>query len=315
MTLIARRQRGVALLATVLVVALATILIAGLLDRGMIGQARSLQQVRAAQAVAFQQGLEMWAVRILHDDEQRNLGVFSRSDAWAQPMPPLTMPEGMIQGSMRDLDGCLNLNSLVDASLQSQPEGVAAERMRRLFEVLEVDTNLVGAIMDWADADSSTTSPGGAEDAVYATMDPPRRAANRAFVHVSELRAVAGIDAAIYQRIAPHVCARPTINAPINLNTASAQVLRSLHTEIGPALARQLSHDGRARFGSVEEFSERLAEAGVPPPHDLTDAGVRSNHFVAEAELLIGEVPVRLHSVIERRVEGYVVVARSQGRF
>jgi general secretion pathway protein K len=310
-----KAQRGVALLATVLVVALATILIAGLLDRGVIGQARALQQTRAAQAVAFQQGLELWATRILRDDAERNLGAWSRVDAWAQPLPPLTLPEGMIEGRMRDLDGCLNLNSIVDAGGIGNPTGEAAKRFERLFRELGVDVNLVGAIVDWADADAFATSAGGAEDTVYASLDPPRRTANRPFVHVSELRAVAGIDADTYERLVPHVCARP-IGTPININTASPQVLMSLHDGIGPALAQRLSNDGRAQFAGVEDFSRRLVDEAVPLPHNLIEVGTSSRHFVAEGDLLIGDVPVRLYSVLVRSDQNrYTVIARSQGRF
>lgn len=309
-----RPQRGVALLATVLVVALATILIAGLLDRGMIGQARALQQTRATQAMAFQQGLELWAARMLREDQERNLGAWSRGDAWAQPMPPITVPEGMIQGTMRDLDGCLNLNALV-VDGAGDIEGIEAKRFERLFDVLDVDERLLAAIIDWSDADTFSERGGGAEDAIYATLDPPRRAANRPFVHVSELRAVAGVDAEIYARLAPHVCARPPGTA-ININTASAQVLMSLSTGIGPALAQRLYSDGRARWSGADDFLDQLRTELIEPLPVMLGVGTVSRHFVAEAELIIGEVPVRLYSVLERGEDGRIVVAaRSQGRF
>lgn len=302
------RNAGVALLATLLVVALATLLIAGLLDRGMIGQARSLQLARSAQAHAFQQGLELWAGRILRDDRERD-PVDSRTDAWAQAMPPMTLPEGMIYGQLRDLDGCLNLNAL-------PTEPAAAERFGRLLDLLTLDARLLDAVVDFIDADGTAGSSGG-EDALYATLDPPRRAGNRPFVHVSELRAVAGVDARIYERLSPHVCARPA-NAALNVNTASAEVLMSLGIE--PALARRLHADGRARFSSVGgegggSLAQALQDAGVVGI-DLSGLDVVSRHFVAEADLVIGEVPVRLYSLIERRDDGRIqVLARSQGRF
>lgn len=304
------RQSGVALLATILVVALAAILIAGLLDRGMIGQARALQQARTAQAYAFQHGLELWAGRILRDDRERD-PVDSRADAWAQAMPPLILPEGMINGRMHDLDGCLNLNALASSS-----SALAAQRFERLLRVLDLDLRLVDAITDWVDGDG-TAGASGAEDALYATLDPPRRAANRPFAHVSELRAVAGVDARVYERLAPHVCARA--DTPLNVNTATPEVLMSLHDDITPPLARRLHSDGRARFHSVAgdagSFAQVLQEAGVIGV-DLRGLDVVSRHFVAEGDLLIGEVPVRLYSVMERRDDGrIVVVARSQGRF
>ena len=62
------RQRGVALLVALLVVALATVLIASLLDRGELGRARTRNQLREAQAQAYAQGLEVYAARVLQQD-------------------------------------------------------------------------------------------------------------------------------------------------------------------------------------------------------------------------------------------------------
>jgi general secretion pathway protein K len=307
------RPRGVALLAAVLVVALATILIAGLLDRAGIGQARALQTTRAAQAQAYQHGLELWAARILRDDRS-NDGVDSRADTWAQPLPPITVTEGLITGRMRDLDGCLNLNALWYAG---QENALAIARFERLLALLELDPGLVDALVDWLDDDDRSRRGGGAEDAAYAGADPPRRAGNGPFVHVSELRAVAGIDAEVYRALAPHVCARPDPAGPLNLNTASAQVLRSLHPDIDAALAQRLYGDGRARFQSVQAFAQALLDANIAAPLQGAGLGVASRWFVAEAQIVLGEVPVTLYSLLERRAEdGLILVrARSQGRY
>lgn len=309
-----KRERGVALLAAVLVVALATILIAGLLDRGQIGQARALQRTRAEQAFAFQQGLELWAARILREDLELG-GGDSRNDVWAQPMPPITVPEGMIQGAMRDLGGCFNLNALAGGN--EAGTALARERLGRLLHVLGRDAGLADAITDWVDVDGLARS-GGAEDARYATLDPPRRPANAPFAHVSELRAVAGIDAATYERLAPHVCARPDTDGAINVNTASPEVLMSLDDRITLALARRLHAGGRASFASQHEFADRLRDnEGIDPPPNLNDVGTVSRYFVAEAEMILGEVPVRSYSLLERGADsgGVRVIVRTQGRF
>ncbi len=303
-------QRGVALLAAVLVVALAAVLIAGLLDRSTLGLARSLQQTRAAQAVAFQHGLELMAARVLMDDVSGDQ-VDSRADIWAQPMPPLTVPEGVVRGSLRDLDGCLNLNALSDADgLQA----ITRQRFERLFGHLRIDPGLVNALIDWIDVDGISESSGGAEDSLYATLSPPRRAANRGFVHVSELRAVAGVDEHIYEALLPHVCARPDPTSTTNLNTASAEVLMSLHEGIGPALAQSLHAGGSARFGGLEMFRAELSNRGIEGLV-LSGLGTSSRYFVAEADILLADVPVRLYSLLERHNNRVTVVARSQGRF
>lgn len=307
------RMRGVALLSAVLVVALATILIAGLLDRGRIGQARAVQYSRTTQAYAYQQGLELWAARLLRDDLAGGSGSDHRSEPWAQPMPPLDIPEGRIFGALRDLDGCLNLNALWSPN-DDQPSRVARARFARLLRALELDAGLLDAIVDWLDSDDLARN-GGGEGARYATLDPPRRPANGAFAHVSELRSVLGIDAERYERLAPHVCARPDRDAAININTAPPPVLMSLADGIGLAFARRLHRDGRATYNSPSELLSELAAAGIQlPPDEAGHLRASSRYFVAEAEILQGDIGIRLYSLIERH-QGIRVLARSQGRF
>lgn len=307
------RQRGVALLAAVLVVALATILIAGLLDRGRIGQARAMQFSRTAQAYAYQQGLELWAARLLSDDIAGGSGNDHLAEAWAQPMPPMDIPDGRIFGSMRDLDGCLNLNALWSPS-DDQPSRVARARFARLLMALELDANLLDAVVDWLDSDDIAES-GGGETARYVALDPPRRPANGPFAHVSELRAVLGMDPERYARLAPHVCARPDRDAQINVNTATPQVLMSLADGIGLALARRIHRDGRASYNTPAELVTELGEAGIVlPPAETGFLRTSSRYFVAEADILQGDISLRLYSLIDRH-QGIRVLARSQGRY
>lgn len=310
----AARPRGVALLAAVLVVALASLLVAGLLDRGLLGQARALQHSRASQATALQQGLELWAARILRDDAARD-GVDAAGDAWSQPMPPLPLPEGMAHGRLRELDGCLNLNALWVAG---QLDALALARFERLLRVLEIDPRLADALVDWLDEDDLGRA-GGAEEATYAALAPPRRAANGPFVHVGELALVAGVDAAVLQRLLPHVCAHADVASPVNVNTATVPVLMALDEAIGPAVARRLHQDGRARHASPGDFLTAVErELGRPPPPQLGQGiDVRSRHFLAEVLIVQAQVPVRLYSLLVREPgTGNVrVVARSQGRW
>ena len=64
------RQRGVALIIALLVVALAAILIAGLLDRGGLAAARTRNALREMQAEHYAKGLEDYAARVLTQDSQ-----------------------------------------------------------------------------------------------------------------------------------------------------------------------------------------------------------------------------------------------------
>src|SRR5690606_19137543 len=81
---------------------------------------------------------------------------------------------------------------------------------------------MADALVDWIDSDQ-LPSPHGAEDAAYAGRGAGYRTSAALLAETSELRAVAGHDAAGYARLRPHVCAQPdNALSPINVNTLQA---------------------------------------------------------------------------------------------
>lgn len=304
-----RRQRGVALITAVLVVAIATILIAGLLDRGDMALARTRNLTRGAQADALALGIEDWALAALRLDAANGDGRDTRNDAWAQALPPTPVPGGTISGLMRDLNGCLNLNNLVSAG---GPNEIEMARFTRLLEILKLDPALASAVLDWLDPD---LLPGtrGAEDQAYAAARPPYRAANRAMSHISELRLVRGVDDKIYRALLPHVCATPP-GSPININTASQEVIRSLSPRIDEATARKLSREEGGGYGSLLEFQQALEQALIPPVPDQ-HLDVKSTCFRAQANIDLDGIPIVAVSILQRDRGRLRVIARGRGDF
>ena len=221
-----RRQRGIALLTAVLAVALAVVLVAALLQAGAMARSRSAHVQRGEQAWQLLGGIEAWALRALRDEEAAQPGVDSFGDAWAQPLPPIEVPGGQVGGRLHERGGCLNLKALWQPQ-DGHAADLARQRLARLLQVLRLDPNIAAAVRDWIDPDPDP-SPGGAEDLQGAGAEPARRAANRPFAHVSELRLVRGVDAQAFAALRPHVCALPDPAAAINLNTASAELWMSL---------------------------------------------------------------------------------------
>lgn len=308
----ARRQRGVALLTAVLVVALAAILVAMILDDGNAALARTRNALRAEQADALSQGLESWAVRVLRQERQAEGDVDRRNDAWAAGLPPTDVPGGRVMGALADLDGRYNLNNLVgDAGV---PNAVQRQRFERLLRALKLDPALVDPVVDWIDPDGEAGARG-AEDAWYLQQQPPYRAANRRMMHVSELRLVRGVTAEVYAALAPHVTALPRATAsadgvtPVNVNTATAAVLQSLDERITEGLARRYVESG-ASWASPADFATELQKLGVVAPPAAIE--VKSEWFVARAEIELDGIGFVYSSLIERGARN-AVVARSRG--
>lgn len=303
-----KRQRGVALLAAVLVVALATVLVAALFDLGEASRAHSRNALRAEQTWQLLHGLEGWAAKALRDDEAEASGIDSASDRWAQPLPPLAVPGGMLQGRLLDRSGCFNLNRL---HVGGSDDAVAIARFERLLRALRLDPTIAAQAADWIDADH-TPRAGGAEDLNYRQQRPAHRAGNLPFVHVSELRLLPAVDAEAYARLAPEVCALPP-EVPANLNFASPALWMSLDERLSEAAARRLWRDGRARYPSLDAVLQALRQEGVELP-GLDGFDVASRYFLLEAEILSDGVPFAYASLLRRGPRGVEVLARVRGR-
>jgi len=306
-----KRQRGVALLVALLVVALATILIAGLLDRGGLTAARTRNELREMQAENYAKGLEDYATRVLKLDEQNSDSTDSSIDIWGVPLPPTPVPGGIITATMTDLDGRFNLNNLA-------PDGNPAWKGKfvLLLQALKLDPNLAQNVQDWISSDPSS----GAGEGWYAAQAVPYRAARRPFTHVSELRLVQGFDGDTYARILPHVAALP-IGTSININTATVPVLMTLRDN--PPLTEQeataIWQEGHAHFHNLTDLQQSPYSVFIPPTPSSHVAmyGFTSHFFLARGEITLDGLPFTFYSVLERALErangGVFVVQRSRG--
>jgi general secretion pathway protein K len=310
----ARRARGVALMSALLVVALATVMLAMLLDSAEGQLARTRNLLRGAQGDQYALGLEAWAIDVLRRDASEGGGATgsdARDEPWAAPLPSTPVPGGSVRGALRDLNGCLDLNALITSD--GAPSQAKVERLRRLLQVLKLNPELADGILDWLDPDLNPNTRG-AEDQMYLLATPAYRAANRRFAHVSELRQVRGIDRDTYATLAPHVCALPGPSR-LNVNTATVPVLMSLSASITPQIAERLAKEGRAHYRSYAEFKTELDRQGVllKPGEQLDDVDVYSEYFVTQAELVLDGIPFSYSSLIQRSRGDYAVLARLRG--
>jgi len=217
------------------------------------------------------------------------------------------VPGGGIRASMRDLNGCFNLNNLAH-----QTSGTTwATMFQRLLDARGVDRALLGAVQDWLGAagapdDVNTT------DAFYLAQPVPYRSAQRTFAHVSELRLVRGVTSEVYARLAPYVCALPP-GTPINVNTASVPVLQTLGQGISVAQAESLWQNGQAHWDN--QFATTWRTMNIPVDPLLGDkAGNVSSYFLARSDIDLDGVPFTFFSVIQRGTPcGLCVIARSRG--
>jgi len=297
-------QKGVALITALLVVATAAAAAVAMAARQQLDIRRTANLLHNIQANAYTEGAESWAKVVLQRDAQDSQ-IDTLNEDWATSLPPTTVEGGGITGRLVDLQGLFNLNSLVDGNGQAVEQAIT--RYKTLLRNLQIDEGLADALVDWIDADINVHFPDGAEDQTYLLLKPPYRAANQPMADVSELRLVQGYTPQIVAALLPYIVALP-VATPINVNTAPAEVLRTLDANMSQSAAEGLvAAREETPFNSVAEFQSNPALQGGQ--FDPNAASVSSQWFRLVAEADIGQARSQLTSEL-MRVHGTVTVVQ-----
>lgn len=314
-----RREKGVALITVMLVVALATLLAVSM----MRGQHLSMRYADGLftqdQAVLYTQGAEAFVqdvlIRDLDDDKRNKRMVDHLGETWAKPFPAFPVDGGQVQARLSDMQARFNLNLL----WQENAVNPAAQAFfKRLLRNLDLPENLDVALIDWMDTDNEASGVDGAEDDFYTRLPVPYRAANQPLTDVSELVLVKGFTPAILERLRPYVSVLPA-GVGLNVNTASPEVVRALTENMTLAGAEELARSRPADgYASVDSFLSEPAFNGMDSTAKSavkTLLAVRSGHFELSADAVISGRHSTLHAVLARGDSGTLrVVTRDYGR-
>lgn len=289
-----RRQRGVALLTVMLVLALATVAIVAMSSERQLDIRRTENQLRGDQAWAYAHSLENWAIRRLQAPEPE----------WQKPLRTGEDAGVELRASIEELQGKINLNNLIVDGEVSQED---LKRLQRLLKQLELRTELLDAILDWIDADGEIRYPLGAEDDAYSRKNPPHRAGNQPFADVGELLLVQGMTPEIVAKLRPFVSAVPGY-APINVNTAPPEVLRCLADKLSADRAASIYRASGKPFEKLEDFlaDEAVVGSGI----GKYGLSVRSKFFLLSGSVDMGRARLRFESVLRKDGDGKAALIR-----
>ncbi len=285
--LLARAQRGIALVTAMMIVAIAAAIAAQIAFAHQIWF-RQMENVADRDATDWlRRGALHWASLALLEDAAQN-SIDHLGETWAMALPTLPVEGGAIKVSIEDAQARFNLNSAADpASLRV---------LQRLLEVLRLDPQLANAVADWIDPDSEARA-GGAEDIDYLNLNPPYRAANRPMASVDELRLVRGFDAQTVRALLPYVTVLPVATNTINVNTASPQVLAALVDRLDLPTAQRIA-DARVGkpFNNAGEFNSRLLPL-LPPAAGMS---VKTDYFLVTLDTSIGRHERHSEALLQR---------------
>ncbi|MFK7861826.1 MAG: type II secretion system minor pseudopilin GspK [Granulosicoccus sp.] len=308
------KQRGVAIITALLVIALGTITMVAISSSQQLDMQRERNEGLIQQARALGISGERFAAALLYRDVQADQRGNSDSldDDWAQTIPPVPIDNASIQGCIVDMQGRFNLNNLVNADGVVQPAYV--QQFRRLLAEVNIDQTKADAVVDWIDSDINFTNPDGAEDDYYTGLDVGYLAANAPFVSVTELQLVKGFSSAIeeeaenFELLLPHIAALPTANGPtpMNVNTAPPEVLASLSEPVKFA-ADVLSRWDTGNYEDYPECENIFDLESDNEPQTLADAD-RDVTPWETVDDFIGDVPLEEN---EQAAEGLALDVRS----
>lgn len=304
------RQRGVALITAIVLVAIATVLAVHIGTRAALDLRRTAGLMALDQGWHVALGAEAWAAEVLRDDREDSQ-TDHLGERWAQPLPPLPVDGGHVRGALEDMQGRFNLNNLMTGEGTVNESSVA--RFERLLDNVGADQRWARIMADWLDTDTVPGFPEGAEDGAYLSQNPPYRSANGPVTTTTELMALPGMTQEEYQRIRPYVAALP-VGTTINICTATAPVLASLI-------------EGGTDFGDAESLKSNRNDGCFPAMADLQATldpalyqalqptiSETSDWFRAVTAVRIGTSELTLYSLIERNsAGGSRTVLRSTG--
>lgn len=217
------RERGAALLTVLMLVAIIAVITAVALERLTLSTRMAQNGVAADQGRALLLAGEVLAAYRLADLVNADPGKTTLAGGWLNREQAVPVPGGgTVMARVRDADNCFNLNSLVTElepeTYIAQPSAIAqfATLMRLLGVASGVAEQIAASSADFIDS-NAVPRPGGAEDSQYLGAATPYRTAGGLLAGPSELRAVAGMNADIYGKLAPWLCALPEAK-PVTLN-------------------------------------------------------------------------------------------------
>jgi general secretion pathway protein K len=203
-----RTERGAALLAASIGLAILTVVAIGLAFAATTGTRLGDSAVAVVQAEALARSGIAAARAALLDAATVDAVEWAESP-WLRPLDPQALGSGQVRVEVED-------------EARRIDPSVMPEAFQRLLGQTGLDPALADAVFDWIDVDD-VARPRGAEREWYARQTPPRAAANRPLRTVGELLLVRGIDARVLERLRPFLSV--TGEPGVNPNTAPEAVL------------------------------------------------------------------------------------------
>lgn len=278
-------NKGMALLMTLLVVTLLSVLIIGMHSRSLLALTKAKNSVNSLNASYVMRSGVSAAMGFLERDA-RETTIDSLSEAWAQEIVRFPVGEGTVSIRIGDEASRFNINTLVTP--QGKINDKAVERFGRLLKVVGSKEALSEIVAEW--------------------LKSNRGGLSYTFRDASELRLVPEVGSETVNKVEKYVTVYtdPMNERNININTAGREVLLALSPQLNESLVEGIMGYRRAtpfqEIGEVKNV-QGINDAILSTFSDVID--VKSSNFSVWAEAKVADV-VRRGSALVRRDGGNV---------
>lgn len=301
-------QRGAALLMAMIIVTLVATLASAMVWQQWRAVQIEVAERERTQSTWILSGALDWARLILREDAKSG-GADHLGEPWAVPLAEARLstflaadknntddgPEAFLSGSINDAQSRYNLRNLVDKG-----KVVPLERstLQRLFESAAISSDVIDRIANGL-REAQTPAEGSSRPS---TPLMPQSLAQLAWF---------GVDEDSLQRMAPYVVLLPR-NTPVNLNTASREVIAAVLEGLDLGTAERLVQERqRTPFKSLADAKAQLPASVALGVNDRRTS-VTSSFFEIRGRLRLTDRILEESSLVERRGLDIVPLSRQR---
>jgi general secretion pathway protein K len=305
MNTIRYHQRGVAIVTALLLAALAITLVMNLFGQQNV-QIRSIENQRyQLQKQWVMRGALDWARLILREDAKTNR-VDHLSEPWAVPLQETRLDnymdngrdiedetDAILSGYILDAQSRLNLTGL---AVHGVVDRTAVEAFQKLLTAQGLDAELAD---EAAKIVASTQSQPTRYNADGSVASEVVKATVATLTQVDDLLVIPGFTPAATAKLKDLVVFLP-IATPININTASAQVISARIAGISLSDAQQIvTNRDRAYYKDLTDLAARWdgSKGKLPPPNIVN---TQTNYFLVHGHVRLGRSVFDQDTLIER---------------
>ncbi|MEP2653077.1 MAG: type II secretion system minor pseudopilin GspK [Paraglaciecola sp.] len=293
------KQKGVALIIVLMIVAIVSILATEMGSRLQLQIKRASNIKDNNQAYWYAMSAEQYARKSIRDLAENDRDLIYLDQAWNQEYV-FPVDGGGIEAKLIDMQSCFNLNALRDPggtsnnntgagaganttsnsgtnsntgtnsgsnSQTNLPDRIVA--FQRLLELVEGDIptynveTIRDSLVDWLDEDDQSTQLG-AEDGEYESRQFPYLPANNFLAHKSELRLIHGVEVQWLEKLLELVCVLPNDSLfLINVNTVTEENAAVIGAATGLSLADAQSVIANRGPEGYQDTNDFLAEPSI----------------------------------------------------